>query len=370
MNSQTKIYQIALSRAKYVGPHHARTLLDAMGSVSAIFEDRARLRAKFPRLANKVIAELYRPGLIDEARRIAEQCERLGVYTLFVDEAEYPERLKECADPPTLLYVKGKPQIWEQDFTLSVVGTRNISAYGQTMTDRLLTELSELFPRTLIVSGLAYGVDVAAHRRAMQLGMPTLAVLAHGLDRIYPSVHTQLAHQMLDDGAWVSEYPPGATPERYNFVGRNRIIAGLTEATLVIEAGLKSGSLITANLASGYGREVLALPGRATDPYSQGCNKVIAEQLAVMVTSGEQMVRAMGWERRGNALEQRLEFAPEPPPVSDVLYSLISEKQPMHINDLIRMSGLSASEVSMRLFDLELDGYISAMPGGVYILAR
>lgn len=369
MNSE-QIYQIALSRAKHVGPYHARTLLEEMGSVTAIFEDKARLRAKFPRLSGKVVAELYRPSLLDESRRIAEQCDRLGIYTVFVDEQAYPERLKECADPPTLLYIKGKPQIWAQDFTLSVVGTRNISSYGQAMTDRLITELSEFFPRTLIVSGLAYGVDVAAHKRAIQLGMPTLAVLAHGLDRIYPSVHSQVAQQILEDGAWVSEYPPGTAPERYNFVARNRIIAGLSEATLVVEAGLKSGSLITANLASGYGREVLALPGRATDPYSQGCNKLIAEQLAVMVSSGEQMVRAMGWELRGNAMEQRLEFAPEPPPIEDDLYSLIADKQPIHINDLIRTSGLSASEVGIRLFDLELEGYISAMPGGVYVVAR
>lgn len=369
MNSQ-QIYQIALAQAKYVGPHHARTLLEAMGSVEAIFLDKARLREKFPRLASKVVAELYRPSLMDEAKRIAEQCDRLGLRTLFVDEPNYPERLKECADPPTLLYVKGKADIWAQDFALSVVGTRNVSTYGQTMTDRLLTELAEVFPRTLIVSGLAYGVDIAAHKRAMQLGMPTLAVLAHGLDRIYPSVHTQIAHQMLDDGAWLSEYPPGTSPERYNFVGRNRIIAGLTEATFVVEAGIKSGSLITANLAAGYGREVLALPGRATDPYSQGCNKLIAEQLAVIVTSGEQMIRAMGWERRGNAVAQQLQFAAAEPPVEDELYDLIASGQPIHINDLIHQTGLSASEVSTRLFDLELDGYISAMPGGVYIVAK
>lgn len=369
MNS-LQIYQIALSRAKHIGPYHAGTLLREMGSVAAVFEDKARLRERFPRLARKVVEELYRPSLLDEAKRIAEQCDRLGISTLFLDEKNYPERLRECADPPTLLYVKGKPQIWEQDFTLSVVGTRNISSYGQTMTDRLLTELSEVFPRTLIVSGLAYGVDVAAHKRAMQLGMPTLAVLAHGLERIYPSVHTQIAYQMLDDGAWISEYPPGTTPERYNFVGRNRIIAGLTEATLVIEAGLKSGSLITANLAAGYGREVLALPGRATDPYSQGCNKLIAEQLGVMVSSGEQLVRAMGWERRGDALEQQLQFAAPEPPIEDLLYSLIAEKQPIHINDLIRLSGMTTNEVSMRLFDLELEGYIAAMPGGVYVVSR
>ncbi|MDO4707343.1 MAG: DNA-processing protein DprA [Porphyromonadaceae bacterium] len=369
MNTK-QIYQIALAQAKHVGPHYARTLLEVMGGVEAIFEDKARLRSKFPRLADKIVSELYRSDLMDEAKRIAEQCVRQGIYTLFVDESIYPERLRECADPPTLLYVRGKPQIWEQEFTLSVVGTRNISSYGQIMTDRLLTELSEIFPRMLIVSGLAYGVDIAAHKRAIQLGMPTIAVLAHGLDRIYPSVHTQIAHQMLEDGAWLSEYPPGTSPERYNFVGRNRIIAGLTEATFVVEAGVKSGSLITANLAAGYGREVLALPGRVTDPYSQGCNKLIADQLAVMASSGEQMVRAMGWERRGNVLEQQLQFATTAPPIQDDLYSLIAEKQPIHVNDLIRMSGLPASQVSTRLFDLELDGYISAMPGGVYIVAR
>lgn len=367
--SNQRIYQIALSQAKYVGPHHARLLLERMGSVEAIFQDKARLKAEFPRLAERIVAELYRPSLLDEAKRILDSCLRLGIEFLFVEDSDYPQRLSACTDPPTLLYLKGKPEVLRQDFALSVVGTRNISTYGQSVTERLLTEIAELYPRTLIVSGLAYGVDITAHRRAMQLGMPTVAVLAHGLNKIYPSIHTQIAQQMLSDGCWVSEYPPGVSPERYNFVGRNRIIAGLTEATLVVEAGLKSGSLITANLAAGYGREVLAVPGRLTDTYSAGCNKLISENLAVLVSSGESIVRSMGWELRGNAMTQQLQFAEEPP-CSDPIYSLISEKQPLHINDIIRQTGLSQSEVSLRLFDMELDGYIAAKPGGVYTIAK
>lgn len=368
MNTK-QIYQIALAQAKHVGPHHAGLLLEQMACVEAIFEDKALLKSKFPRLSPKVLNELYRPSLMDEAKHIAEQCERLGIELLFISSDDYPMRLKECADPPTLLYIKGKAEVLSQDFALSVVGTRNISSYGQAMTERLIGELREFFPRTLIVSGLAYGVDITAHKRALQLGMPTVAVLAHGLHQIYPSAHTQIAEQILSDGCWVSEYPPGIGPERYNFVARNRIIAGLTEATLVVEAGIKSGSLITAKLAAGYGREVLAVPGRLTDNYSAGCNKLIAECTSVMACSGEGIVRAMGRERRGNAVEQRLNFE-ETSPCADPIYTLVAEQQPIHINSIIHQMGLPHSEISMRLFDMEMNGYITAMPGGVYVVTK
>ncbi|MDO4691847.1 MAG: DNA-processing protein DprA [Porphyromonadaceae bacterium] len=365
----TQVYQIALSRAKHIGPHHAKVLLERMGGVEEIFADRAALQARCPKLRQSIVDDLYRPSLIDEAKRIADWCARQDIHTYFIEERDYPKRLAACADAPTLLYCKGSYTDWETTTAISVVGTRNMTTYGQTCCERLLGELAELFPQTLVVSGLAYGVDSLAHRRALALDMPTVAVLAHGFDRIYPAVHTQLANEMLSRGAWVSEYPLGTKPDRFNFVGRNRIIAGLTDATLVIEAGLKSGSLITAELAADYDREVLAVPGRLTDRYSEGCNQLISSMRGVLVTSGEDIVQALGWERRGQAVQQKLLFADEPP-IDHPLLRLIAEHQPIHLNDLIRQSGLPASEVNSQLFDLELDAHIRVMPGGLYTLAR
>lgn len=369
MKAMTQVYQIALSRAKHIGPHHAKVLLERMGSVEAIFADRATLQARCPKLRQSIVDELYRPSLMDEAKRIADWCTQEGVRTYFIDEDDYPIRLAACADAPTLIYAKGCYSDWETSAAISVVGTRNMTIYGQICCERLLGELAELFPQTLIVSGLAYGVDSLAHRRALALGMPTVAVLAHGFDRIYPAAHTQLAHEILNRGAWISEYPLGTKPDRFNFVARNRIIAGLTDATLVIEAGLKSGSLITAELAADYDREVLAVPGRLTDRYSEGCNHLISSMRGVLVSSGEDIVQALGWERRGQAVQQKLLFSDEPP-IDHPLLRLIAEHQPMHLNDLIRQSGLPASEVSSQLFDLELDAHIQVMPGGLYTLVR
>lgn len=363
--------RIALAEAKYIGPRYARMFLECMGSVEAIFAGQEELRKQLPRVQERVLTELYRPELWQRARRIAEWCLSEGVRLYFIGDDDYPARLAECADAPVVLYVKGEYAMQFADLSLSVVGTRNITSYGQMMTDKILRELQQIDNRTLIVSGLAYGVDIMAHRKAVELGLPTIAVLAHGFDRIYPLVHRQTAVEILNHGAWVSEYPPGTNPDRYNFVGRNRIIAGLTDATLIVEAGLKSGSLITAELARSYDREVLVVPGRVGDRYSEGCNELIAKMVGALVTSGDDVARLMGWERRGDALQQSLAFEDtEPLPIDNPIYALVAEKQPIHMNDIVRQTGMSVSEVSSQLFDLEIDGYLRAMPGGMFTLAK
>lgn len=360
--------QIALAQAKYIGPIHARYLLEECGSVEAIFESREALHRKLPRLSTRILDSLFSPELHRQASQIDQWCTTHGVRTLFVADADYPAKLSECPDAPILLYVRGDFNAWTCSYSLSVVGTRNITPYGQASVDKLLEELRPLAPDLPIISGLAYGVDIAAHRKALTLGLPTIAVLAHGLDRVYPSVHSQVAEQIIaSGGALVSEYPVGTKPERFNFVGRNRIIAGLSDACLVIEAGEKSGSLITAELASSYDREVLALPGRIHDPYSRGCNELISKMKGILVQSGTDILRAMGWEISGNALQQELQFAPAV--ISDdPLVQLIATEQPIHINDLIRRLGQDMRQVSARLFDLELDGVIRSLPGSLYAL--
>lgn len=367
---ETLTPRVALAEAKYIGPRYARLFLERAGSVEALFAGAEQLRQLFPRAQERILRELFRPELWSRARQIAQWCIDEGVELYFIGDDDYPYRLRQCVDAPVVLYVKGAYRSWDSGLSLSVVGTRNITSYGQTMTDRLLHELQLIDPKTLIVSGLAYGVDITAHRKALELGMPTIAVLAHGFDRIYPAVHRATAIDILQHGAWVSEYPPGTNPDRYNFVGRNRIIAGLTEATLIVEAGLRSGSLITAELARDYDREVLVVPGRVGDRYSEGCNQLISKMTGVLVSSGADIARMMGWEQRGEVLQGTLSFAPEERPLDNAVYELIARTQPIQLNDIVRQTGMTVAEVSAELFELELDGHVCAMPGGVYTLSR
>lgn len=368
MTLEHLIPRIALAEAKYIGPRYARMFLERMGSVEAIFSGVDVLRRAFLKQHKRLISELYNDELLRRAEQIARWCIDEGIRTYFIGDADYPRLLAECPDAPVLLYARGNYTAWEEHLKLSIVGTRNITTYGQNTTDRLLRELKELDTRTLIVSGLAYGVDITAHRRALDLGLPTVAVLAHGLDRIYPAAHRSVAEQMILSGALLTEYPLGTTPERYNFVSRNRIIAGLTMGTLVVEAGLKSGSLITANMALDYGREVLVVPGRIGDRYSEGCNHLIATLSGALVTSGEDIARCMGWERRGDVLQPQLEFEPDPLPIDNPLIAFIAKHQPVHMNEMMRQLGMPMNELSATLFELELDGYIKTLPGGLYAL--
>lgn len=368
------IPRIALAEAKYIGPRYAQLFLERMGSVEAIFASQEALRRAFPRQRERLVAELYRQDLWQRARLIAEWCISEGVELYFVGDADYPSRLRECADAPIVLYAKGQYQDWDNELALSVVGTRNITSYGQRMTEHILKDLHSLSPHTLIVSGLAYGVDIAAHREALALGLPTVAVLAHGFDRIYPASHRAIAYEILKYGAWVSEYPPGTNPDRYNFVARNRIIAGLTAGTLVVEAGLKSGSLITAELARDYDREVLVVPGRVGDKYSEGCNQLISKMTGALVSSGQDVAKLMAWDLYPSAqgLQSTIEFPPsqEAPEIDNPIYALVAEKQPIQLNDIVRQTGMSVAEVSAALFDLEIDGYVRAMPGGLFTLNK
>ena len=363
------IPRIALAEAKYIGPRYARLFLSRMGSVEHIFSSKEALKKAFPKQNHRLIEELYSSNLMLKAKSIAQWCVNEGVRVYFIGDEDYPYLLKQCPDAPVVLYCRGTYNDWKDDFCLSVVGTRNITSYGLQMTERLLREIKTLDAETLIVSGLAYGVDIAAHRKALDLGLPTVAVLAHGLDRVYPATHRASAESIARAGALITEYPPGTKPERYNFVGRNRIIAGLTKGTLIIEAGLRSGSLHTANMALDYGRELLAVPGRVGDKYSEGCNHLIASLSAALVTSGEDIIRCMGWERKGDTMQLSLQFEPDPLPIDNPVIAFIHRHQPVHMNDMSRQMGLSISELSAILFELELDGYIKSIPGGLYALA-
>lgn len=372
-------YSIALSLVKYIGPRSAIELLEAVGSAAALFTD-AELRTRvLPRLPQRIALQLASSSLVEEALRIEQQCAQEGIRPLFLLSEEYPASLREIAVPPMVLYVRGAYDLWCDREHISLVGTRRASEYGQKITRQIVKDLSKVHPPLTIVSGLAYGVDIRAHEAALDEGLPTVAVLAHGLDTLYPSTHRRIAEEILrDGGAWVSEYPPGVKPYRQAFVARNRIIAGLSAATIVVEAGERSGSLSTASYAFESGREVFACPGRLTDPLSVGCHQLIEGQRAHLYLGAPSLGKELGWDASvysSDACSPGSTLSEKQPPTSPTreypphpLLSLLAEQGMLSVDELAHLSGEDLMTVRSELFDLELDGWVQARAGGCYTL--
>lgn len=300
------LYKVALSMLPRMGLGTARPLMKYLqGDLSLLFEGKfstlekdwaSRFEDSHLVLPERILADLRSGDALRRAEKELAFAEKYHLKICFYEDADYPSRLKACADVPLLFYMKGDVDL-EAGKILSVVGTRKMTTYGRCQTEDLIASLAGVFPDLLIVSGLAYGVDVCAHRKALACGLPTLAVVAHGLDSVYPSQHRAVAREMISSGGgMLSEFPSGTEPYRSNFVQRNRIVAGLCDACLVIESPEKGGSLITARMARDYDREVFALPGRPVDANSRGCNLIIKQQVATLVESAEDIVREMNWD--------------------------------------------------------------------------
>lgn len=288
---------------------------------------------------------------------------------LTCDDEAYPSRLRECDDAPLVLFYRGTSDL-NQRHIISMVGTRNATDYGKDICMRFIGELKELLPDVIIVSGLAYGIDIHAHRAALQHKMETIGVLAHGLDRIYPSVHRRTAAEMTQCGGLLTEFMSGTNPDKQNFVKRNRIVAGISDATIVIESANKGGSLITAEIAESYHRDCFAFPGRINDMYSAGCNELIRSNRAVLLQSAEELIKAMNWdsEAQAPAVIQRQLF-PELDENEEKIVSLL-QKHPdgIQINTLVVESNIAINRMTGILFELEMKGIIRTLAGGIYKL--
>ena len=360
-------YLLALSRIEGVGAITLRRILEAVDDVCDIFSNPAILEGVAPALYRRVVSHLSLPELLESAEQEIEEARRKHIYTFGLGDTDYPQLLAECADPPPAFFYIGNRDALHSPHCISVVGTRRASRYGLKAVEVLLEDLVNKVPDLVVISGLAFGIDVKAHKVALDLGIPTIGVLAHGLDRIYPAAHRNIAIEMLKNGGLLSEYSWGSKVERHHFVGRNRIVAGLSHATLVVESAARGGSLLTAAMASGYGREVFAVPGRITDSTSVGCNRIIASMQAVPAVNADSIISVLGWGKPNGEEEEATPslFAPQDLPDDPVL-RLILEEETIHFNDLLVRLGLSAAELSNRLFTLEFDGYIKPLPGGLY----
>ena len=314
---------------------------------------------------------LSREAMVFAERELAF-VEKHGIQLYYYKDANYPYRLAQCVDAPLLMYAKGNVNV-DTKHVLSIVGTRMPSERGKDWCRRLVLDLAAKVPDLTIISGLAYGIDVVAHKAALEAGVPTVIIPAHGLDRIYPAVHRQVAVQALDKGGILTEYACGTEPERFNFVARNRIVAGLADALVVVESKKKGGSLITAEMAIDYGRDVFAMPGRLDDVCSAGCNDLIKRNKAQLIETADDLIAAMQWEEVKREVVQTtmVEMLANLSPTQERLVALLREAEDgLHINQIVMETQLSYGTVSAELVMLELEDIVKSMPGGMWRIKK
>lgn len=373
MNEET-LYAIALTRMPGIGLTTALRLYQMMGSAAAIYEQRAKIDE---------LIEDCTPRLKEALQHWEEPLRRAhdeilydrdnGIVPLPMNDDRYPQRLRECPDAPLVLYYKGTREM-NVPKVVSIVGTRHCTAYGQDLVRKFCRDLRTMCPDVLIVSGLAYGVDIHAHREALANGFPTIAVLAHGMDDLYPPRHRQTADEMVKNGGLLTEYMSMSVMDKGNFVRRNRIVAGMADATILVESGAKGGGLITSSIARDYNRDVFAFPGQVGAPYSEGCNHLIRDNGAALITSAEDFVKAMGWCRemgvQGTQSVQGVErqlfpdFTEEEQRVVDVLL----QTNDLQMNLISVKTGIPIGKLTALLFSLEMKGVVKPYSGGTYHL--
>jgi len=363
------LHRVALTYVKNIGPTLSKLLVAYFGDAEKVFNARTGKLLKVPGIGEKTINQLDFDVALKKAENELKFIEKNGIEVIFYTDSRYPKRLKNCNDSPVLLYSKGKADLNTQHI-ISIVGTRNATEYGRNLCRQLIEELQQY--NVLIVSGLALGIDVAAHKECLKLNVPTVGVVGHGLDRLYPSQNRATAEKMLENGGLLSEYPSGTIPDRENFPQRNRIVAGIADATIVVEAGIKGGALITAEIANSYNRDVFAFPGRLGDEFSEGCNFLIRNNKAQLLTCAADLAFSLGWEK-GESSKPVTEQFTLPfdllPDESLILNFIKQNNGPLAIDDLSIKTNMATSKLAMNLLNMEMQGYIRSLPGKTYCIS-
>ena len=368
-SSNQLLYNIALTLLPEVGSTLAKNLLAYCGSAEDVFKiGKARLM-KIPLVgemrANAIEAAIKDAELLKKAEAEIAFTEKHNIQTLFFTDTDYPKRLKECDDGPVLLYFKGNANL-NADKVIAVVGTRNATEYGKEITRKIIQELAHL--NTLVISGLAYGIDICAHNAALDYQLPTIGVVAHGLDKLYPAQHRNTAKKMIEQGGLLTEYTSGCNFTPHNFPQRNRIVSGLSDAVVVVESDVKGGALITANIANSYNRDVFALPGKATDRYSKGCNFLIKTFKAQIIESGLDIIEAMRWETNTKPERKARQMTLNLNAAEQTIAAILSTGE-QSIDALLTRSELNSGELSALLLEMEMNGVIVSLPGKRYKMA-
>jgi DNA processing protein len=363
MSEQDLFYLLALLRVEGVGDIMAKKLLTNFGSAEEIFKTKINQIAAVDGVGSVLLKNLKDKTVFEKANQELEFINKNNIKVSFFKDENYPERLKHCIDAPVLIFSAGNINL-ENKRIISIVGTRQITSYGIEFCKKLIEDLSPLDP--IIVSGFAYGVDIVAHQLAMENDLQTIGVLAHGLNQIYPKTHKKYMAKMEQNGGFITEFWSSTNPDKENFVRRNRIVAGMSEATIVIESADRGGSLITANLANDYNRDVFAVPGRVTDKYSQGCNQLIKTQKANVLTNAADLVYMLNWdiENKSKPVQKQLfvELELDEQKIYDYLL-----KNGKELLDIIALQcEFPIYKISGMLLNMELKGVIRPLPGKLF----
>jgi len=372
MNNDSLRYKIAITLIKGIGNNLAKNLIAYVGSEEGVFNETQKNLAKIPGIGEVLSNEIVNADVLKRADQEIEFITKNKIVPYYFTDREYPFRLKECADSPIMIYTRGNCGLNNGKF-VGIVGTRNATEEGKDNCKKLIIDLSQKLPNTLIVSGMAYGVDICAHKAAVECGLPTIGVVGHGLDRIYPAVHRPTAVKMVENGMLLTEYLSGTNPDRQNFVQRNRIIAGLCDATIVIESAARGGALITAEVANSYNRDVFAFPGRVTDEWSAGCNALIKSNKAMLVESADDLMQFMNWEKSEYKSPSNIQttlFLDLSDEEQNIVSKLRQNSDGLQLNELAIALEKPVSKISAMLLEMEFKGVLKCLPGSVYKIVK
>jgi DNA processing protein len=360
LKTNEQLYQIAFSLIKGVGPRRGSSLLASVGDPERIFKETPRVLSSLSGISPSFFGSLNLDESLSIARRELEFIQKNNIQTHFYSDENFPRRLRHCGDSPLMIYSKGNFNP-NPERTVSVVGTRSSTLYGEKLVKELLEKLQH--ESIQIISGMAYGIDILAHQYALQFKMETIGVMGHSLDRIYPHSHRKVAIEMLRGGGLVSEFTSGTKPDRENFPMRNRIVAGMSDAIVVVESKATGGSLITAELGLDYSRDVFAFPGNVGAESSEGCNNLIKQNKAQLITSADEIMHWMGWNSKPTNKQIQI---PENLGNDESEIYLLLQNEIMHVDVIGSKLKKSISELHPILFSLELKGLIRSLPGAKF----
>lgn len=359
------IFRMALTMAPGIGDVHSKMLLQVYGDAEAIFKAPLKQLEKLEGIGTVKARNIKNFTLFDECEKEILFLDKYQIQPVFITDGQYPKRLLNCYDSPPMLYYRGNANL-NAERIVSIVGTRNHSEYGRRTCEKLVEELKD--QNVLIVSGLASGIDTIAHKSSLKQGIPTIGVLAHGLDRIYPPENKSLAKEMILNGGLLTDFRSGVKPNRQNFPSRNRIVAGICDALIVVESQQKGGSLITAELANSYNKDVFAIPGRVTDMRSEGCNFLVKTNKASMITGAADLLHIMNWSIRSKPVIRQRALFIDLSENEQRIADLLGDGSSVHVDELFSKSGLSTGNVAEALLMLEMQGILRSLPGKLYQL--
>ncbi len=365
--NQNLTYQVALTKIPMVGLWTARLLIKTCGSAEAVFSESKKTLAKIPRISPAIVNNILAADPEALSAPDLEFLHEHKIKPLFFTDPAYPSRLKPFSDSPMILYYKGKANL-NADRIVSIVGTRTPTEKGKMICEEIVEGLLKY--NVLVISGLAYGIDITAHQKCLSLQIPTIGVLGHGMNQIYPAAHKPIAARMLEQGGILTQFGPDKGPEREHFPMRNAVVAGMSDAVIVVETARKGGSMITAELANDYHRDVFAVPGRLNDPFSKGCNHLIKSHKAQLLESAEDIAYVMRWTKQEAAKQKQKALFPQLNENEKNILNLIRETHQINIDQLAYQAKLNSSEMATLILKLEFKGLIKTLPGKRFVLVQ